>query len=31
LFCGLFATQDRTIGMTSFMQEGPGSARFVGR
>jgi enoyl-CoA hydratase/carnithine racemase len=31
LFCGLFATQDRTIGMTSFVQEGPGSARFVGR
>jgi enoyl-CoA hydratase len=30
-FCGLFATQDRTIGMTAFVQQGPGAARFVGR
>lgn len=30
-FAGLFATQDRTIGMQAFLQEGPGSARFVGR
>jgi enoyl-CoA hydratase/carnithine racemase len=28
---GLFATEDRTIGMRSFVQEGPGAARFVGR
>ena len=30
-FAGLFATEDRTIGMTSFMANGPGKARFVGR
>jgi enoyl-CoA hydratase len=31
LFAGLFATEDRTIGMTSFVENGPGQARFVGR
>lgn len=31
LFAGLFATQDRQIGMDSFVQNGPGKARFVGR
>jgi hypothetical protein len=31
LFSGLFATEDRTIGMTSFVENGPGKARFVGR
>jgi enoyl-CoA hydratase/carnithine racemase len=30
-FAGLFGTEDRTIGMTSFQQEGPGKARFLGR
>jgi enoyl-CoA hydratase/carnithine racemase len=30
-FAGLFGTEDRTLGMTSFQQEGPGKARFVGR
>jgi enoyl-CoA hydratase/carnithine racemase len=30
-FAGLFGTEDRTIGMTSFQEEGPGKARFVGR
>lgn len=30
-FAALFATQDRTIGMTSFMESGPGQARFEGR
>lgn len=30
-FAGLFATEDRTIGMTSFVESGPGKARFVGR
>ena len=30
-FAGLFATEDRTIGMTSFVENGPGKARFVGR
>jgi enoyl-CoA hydratase/carnithine racemase len=30
-FAGLFGTEDRTIGMTSFQQEGPGKARFIGR
>jgi enoyl-CoA hydratase/carnithine racemase len=29
-FAALFATDDRTIGMTSFMEEGPGKARFTG-
>jgi enoyl-CoA hydratase/carnithine racemase len=29
-FAALFATEDRTIGMTSFMEEGPGKARFTG-
>ncbi len=29
-FAALFATQDRTIGMTSFVQNGPGKAEFVG-
>ncbi|WP_347813853.1 enoyl-CoA hydratase-related protein [Allobranchiibius sp. GilTou38] len=31
LFAGLFATQDRATGMASFVQEGPGKARFAGR
>jgi enoyl-CoA hydratase/carnithine racemase len=31
LFAGLFATEDRAIGMTSFVENGPGKAEFVGR
>lgn len=31
LFAGLFATDDRTIGMTSFVENGPGKASFTGR
>ncbi|MBM7365374.1 enoyl-CoA hydratase/isomerase family protein [Gordonia hydrophobica] len=31
LFEGLFATEDRDIGMASFIKEGPGKAKFVGR
>ncbi|HEY9390195.1 MAG TPA: enoyl-CoA hydratase-related protein [Mycobacteriales bacterium] len=31
LFAGLFATEDRTIGMRSFVENGPGKAEFVGR
>lgn len=30
-FAGLFATEDQTIGMTSFIEHGPGKAEFVGR
>jgi enoyl-CoA hydratase/carnithine racemase len=30
-FAGLFATDDRTIGMTSFVENGPGKAQFTGR
>ncbi|HEY6798574.1 MAG TPA: enoyl-CoA hydratase-related protein [Kineosporiaceae bacterium] len=30
LFAGLFATRDRTIGMTSFVEQGPGKAVFEG-
>lgn len=30
-FAGLFATEDRTIGMESFVEHGPGKARFRGR
>lgn len=30
-FAALFATEDRTIGMRSFMEHGPGKADFVGR
>ena len=30
-FAGLFATTDRSIGMTSFVSDGPGAARFEGR
>ncbi|MFC4783675.1 enoyl-CoA hydratase/isomerase family protein [Nocardioides sp. MAHUQ-72] len=30
-FAGLFATEDRTIGMQSFVQNGPGKAEFKGR
>ena len=30
-FAGLFATEDRRIGMTSFVENGPGTARFEGR
>lgn len=31
LFAGLFATKDREIGMASFVEHGPGKARFEGR
>jgi enoyl-CoA hydratase/carnithine racemase len=31
LFTALFATEDRTIGMESFVKSGPGKAVFVGR
>lgn len=31
LFAGLFATEDRTIGMASFLEHGPGKAEFTGR
>jgi enoyl-CoA hydratase len=31
LFAGLFATEDRAIGMRSFVDNGPGKAEFVGR
>ena len=31
LFAGLFATEDRAIGMTSFVENGPGKAQFTGR
>jgi enoyl-CoA hydratase/carnithine racemase len=31
LFASLFATEDRSIGMTSFVESGPGKAEFVGR
>ncbi len=30
-FAALFATEDRTTGMTSFIENGPGKARFQGR
>jgi enoyl-CoA hydratase/carnithine racemase len=30
-FTGLFATEDRTIGMRSFVESGPGKAAFVGK
>ncbi len=30
-FAALFATQDRAIGMESFVQDGPGKAKFTGR
>ncbi len=30
-FAGVFATADREIGMTSFVAEGPGKAKFQGR
>ena len=30
-FAGLFATHDRTIGMASFVEKGPGKAQFEGR
>ena len=30
-FAALFATEDRDIGMGSFVEHGPGKARFVGR
>ena len=29
-FAGLFATRDRTIGMASFVEQGPGKAQFEG-
>ena len=31
LFASLFATKDRAIGMTSFVEHGPGKAQFEGR
>lgn len=31
LFAALFATEDQTIGMHSFVENGPGKARFEGR
>ncbi len=31
LFTGLFATEDRTTGMRSFIENGPGKAQFDGR
>ena len=31
LFAGLFASDDRTAGMTSFIENGPGKATFTGR
>jgi len=31
LFAALFATDDRRIGMTSFVENGPGKAEFTGR
>ena len=31
LFAGLFATEDRAIGIASFRASGPGKARFLGR
>ena len=30
-FAGVFATRDREIGMMSFVQDGPGKAKFEGR
>jgi enoyl-CoA hydratase len=30
-FAALFATEDRTIGMQSFIDKGPGNAEFTGR
>ncbi|MCX6397553.1 MAG: enoyl-CoA hydratase-related protein [Propionibacteriales bacterium] len=30
-FAGVFATEDRTTGMTSFVEHGPGKAQFQGR
>jgi enoyl-CoA hydratase len=30
-FASLFATEDQKIGMQSFIENGPGKARFVGR
>ena len=29
-FAALFATKDRTIGLESFIENGPGKAKFVG-
>lgn len=31
LFAALFATEDRRVGMSSFLEQGPGKATFVGR
>ena len=31
LFAALFGTEDQRIGMTSFLEQGPGKARFTGR
>ncbi|PPK62372.1 enoyl-CoA hydratase-related protein [Actinokineospora auranticolor] len=31
LFAGLFATEDKTTGLTSFIENGPGKAEFHGR
>ena len=31
LFAPMFATEDQKIGMTSFLDQGPGKAKFTGR
>ncbi len=31
LFANLFATEDKETGMSSFIKDGPGKARFAGR
>lgn len=31
VFSGLFATEDRAIGMASFVENGPGKAKFIGK
>jgi enoyl-CoA hydratase/carnithine racemase len=31
MFAALFATEDRAEGMTSFVENGPGKAKFTGR
>ena len=31
VFAGLFATEDRAVGMASFVENGPGKAKFAGR
>jgi enoyl-CoA hydratase len=31
VFAALFGTEDQTIGMRSFVKNGPGKAQFLGR